>query len=697
MAGYFWVTLCLFVLLVSPVATATLQEEIEAYLKTPEAQEVLDFFPLGLSLEECLRDWSRPSLGPDLIEQGWELLHRKEEQGNDEVEDLVQRAYLHLLLQEEEQARTLFTEALERGQRDGAVLRPLLYMQSSEGTPEEWQRIEAIWQEESLPMQPLHYGRALFALQTGEEEQVDTHLRRALQLGGFGPPAVLRGQRALERGELELARQLFEEALNHGLEDPVIHLFLAVIPALEGAYETAFEKFSRLPSLQDLSGRYRLFYLAIVDRVDREKALLLWEEQEEIPGLLSREEIELYRLFSLLNLDQEARVKREMEAVQERDLLHDVLEYHLYKEEEPQKAIVALEYLLEALGKTPEMYRELAHLKEDTEDIEGAFAIWKGLRKTYTEAEEPKEEERRMREEQGLFWWTTQGMWISPVKFSPGPGNAAPLFLTEDPLYTRNTSLVLDLPPSFESFWFSADGLHWEWLHGPQGTVQVDLPPSLDNYFFLHLRKPGFSPEYYVQKVILDQKPPHCTVTLPPGASPHTSTREMTLQLKSKDVLSPVLEYRLGEGEEDWGPWQPLAESISFTLSQGPDGTRVLRAQVRDKAGNVSPESVLELYLNREPPVVKDLSLHAITTSSARLRLQATEEVEVVVYISPVKGGPLQEYKSRAFSLDHEVRLENLRPDTEYMVVVEVKDRAGNYGEDSFFAFRTRRQITGEG
>ncbi len=98
----------------------------------------------------------------------------------------------------------------------------------------------------------------------------------------------------------------------------------------------------------------------------------------------------------------------------------------------------------------------------------------------------------------------------------------------------------------------------------------------------------------------LDRVAPTGTLALDSGA-PWTRTTAVTAGLTGSDTTSGVAEFRLSNDGATWSAWAAFAASSAWTL-EGADGSRLVYAQLRDVAGNVSGAFTDAIVLDRAPP-----------------------------------------------------------------------------------------------
>lgn len=172
-------------------------------------------------------------------------------------------------------------------------------------------------------------------------------------------------------------------------------------------------------------------------------------------------------------------------------------------------------------------------------------------------------------------------------------------------------SLTGDPGTDFDLYLFDAtatsvwktDGLIAE-LTGPTSTESITWPSILTTTYYLDLH--GFSEQegqFRLSVSILpDLTPPQVSISIVGGTSA-VNTPAVTLAIWATDDLSGVDVMAFSEDGVTWGPWQPLAFSVPWTLSSG-DGQKTVWVRVRDRSGNVSAPASVSVLLDTTPPRV---------------------------------------------------------------------------------------------
>lgn len=105
----------------------------------------------------------------------------------------------------------------------------------------------------------------------------------------------------------------------------------------------------------------------------------------------------------------------------------------------------------------------------------------------------------------------------------------------------------------------------------------------------------------------LETLPPAVTeMTLDPSP---TRTLDVTVGLAWRDGTMPAVEARLWNAGQEPGPWVPAVADLGWTLTDEGDGTRTVRAQVRDASGLESATMYRTVRVDTTGPVVSSLRL----------------------------------------------------------------------------------------
>jgi hypothetical protein len=183
-----------------------------------------------------------------------------------------------------------------------------------------------------------------------------------------------------------------------------------------------------------------------------------------------------------------------------------------------------------------------------------------------------------------------------------------------------------------------------------------------------------------------DTAAPAGTITINGGAA-YTRATGVTLGLSASNptVGDPVFDVRFSNNGVSFGPWQPYAPAVAYSLPAG-DGTKTVFAQFRNGAGAISASAVAHITLDTTPPTI-------IKVPGPRLVSGQIGTVNVPVNISwlandalsgvagyalreSINGGPFVPVPLVSPGTPH-VTL-NLAPGHTYRFSVRATDHAGN-------------------
>lgn len=126
-----------------------------------------------------------------------------------------------------------------------------------------------------------------------------------------------------------------------------------------------------------------------------------------------------------------------------------------------------------------------------------------------------------------------------------------------------------------------------------------------------------------------DTKAPTGSVTINDGTT-YTRSRYIYLNLYATDDRSSQgeIQFRVGEGASSysitWGAWQAFAPRVQYTLGYG-DGQRNVWVMYRDAAGNVSQIYGASVILDTKAPIITNLGVSNVTTTSAVINFTTNE------------------------------------------------------------------------
>lgn len=145
-------------------------------------------------------------------------------------------------------------------------------------------------------------------------------------------------------------------------------------------------------------------------------------------------------------------------------------------------------------------------------------------------------------------------------------------------------------------------------IDGEEGWLYVErvLPEGAHtltwNYYRdnVNWQYDGYSAGWVDQFLVTESVPPTGTVTVNGGA-PRTNTPNVLLDLTWLDEGAGVTGMRFSNNGATWSAWQKPASTKVWALDPG-DGVKTVRAQFRDKAGNVSVRYTDTILLDQTPP-----------------------------------------------------------------------------------------------
>ncbi len=223
---------------------------------------------------------------------------------------------------------------------------------------------------------------------------------------------------------------------------------------------------------------------------------------------------------------------------------------------------------------------------------------------------------------------------------------------------------AIDTPPSAAGWVpYAADSTVM--LAGAEGqhVVYAELQDAAGNI------SPLFS-----ANVGLDVGPP----TVAPQAAPLWNHPAINVQPNAADALSGVAAVQTRVDSGAWSNWYAYLASVSVSLA-GDDGKHEIRVRVRDRAGNVSAEGVLEVTLDREPPVSQLELVSAAGAGTTLIRWGAWDAMSGVAGIDvEYRPSDTPTWSPWLGSNDALQALVRDNPNTIYWLRVRARDRAGN-------------------
>jgi hypothetical protein len=131
--------------------------------------------------------------------------------------------------------------------------------------------------------------------------------------------------------------------------------------------------------------------------------------------------------------------------------------------------------------------------------------------------------------------------------------------------------------------------------------------------------------------IVVETVPPSGSISIAGGAA-WTIDRNVGLTLSATDTRSGVKDVRISQDGVNFGPWLTYSTLIDWELPAG-DGTRVVYAQFRDAAGNVSSVVSDTIGVDTRPPtgtVTISGGASASPTAAVTLALSATDALNGV-------------------------------------------------------------------
>jgi hypothetical protein len=188
--------------------------------------------------------------------------------------------------------------------------------------------------------------------------------------------------------------------------------------------------------------------------------------------------------------------------------------------------------------------------------------------------------------------------------------------------------------------------------------------------------------------VHVDRQPPTGSVSINGGATA-TRSRSVTLTLAAIDDAGSVTHMRFSNSSTGFSTAEPFAPTKAWTLSSG-SGTKTVRAQFRDAAGNWSTSVQDSIVLDTSAPTISSVSVTGLTSSGATITWttseRATSQVEYGLTGTYGELTPI----GTTFVTSHTVVLTGLSPLTTYYYRVVSRDEAGNVKLGSGKTFTTR-------
>jgi hypothetical protein len=154
-------------------------------------------------------------------------------------------------------------------------------------------------------------------------------------------------------------------------------------------------------------------------------------------------------------------------------------------------------------------------------------------------------------------------------------------------------------------------GVTWQSFYDSQANLEAKMRVVLERHLAgAGLWALGYStgrPEYWTAIGNVFGPP---TVTRLAIVKSPTNSRTVSLQVAWSDGAAPATEMRIANGSSAFGPWQPIAATMPWTLPSGPTAIwRVIRVQLRDGAGAQSLIASSRVLYDHARPTMTKLSV----------------------------------------------------------------------------------------
>jgi|GEM_PF-1288826 len=156
------------------------------------------------------------------------------------------------------------------------------------------------------------------------------------------------------------------------------------------------------------------------------------------------------------------------------------------------------------------------------------------------------------------------------------------------PVYTNGSSLTISGTKDAETYLYINGVQHAADFHATTWSATVSLTSDGSKTFSITARMAtGKESPAATVRTTRDTVLPTGSVRINNGDAT-TDSNEVTLNLTASDALSGVDKIRFStDGGSSWTDWEAFASTRAITLP-GTDGTKEVRYQIRDKAGNIS-------------------------------------------------------------------------------------------------------------
>lgn len=247
-------------------------------------------------------------------------------------------------------------------------------------------------------------------------------------------------------------------------------------------------------------------------------------------------------------------------------------------------------------------------------------------------------------------------------------------------LYTNSPTVTLTLGASdthgVSHMRFSNTGLTWSaWqAYGISAAWTLATGDGLKTVYAQYRDLPGNLSGPYADMITLDTTLPTCGVLINDGATYVTSTQVM-LDLTSTDA-NGVTEMRVRNASGSWTAWQGYSTNLPWSLTSV-DGERMVEAQFRDVAGNVSAVCQDSIILDTTLPACSVVIAGGATYSAqptVTLTLNGTDTNDVTVMRFSHDGSSWTSWEAYATTYPWTLHT----PDGMRSVYAQVQDTPGN-------------------
>jgi len=200
--------------------------------------------------------------------------------------------------------------------------------------------------------------------------------------------------------------------------------------------------------------------------------------------------------------------------------------------------------------------------------------------------------------------------------------------------YSTSRDVTLSLTSSDETsgpdqMRFSTDGgSNWTAWEAFANSKNLTLPTGDGSKEVQYqLKDKAGNASTFTDTITLDTTLPSGSISINNNAA-HTTSTDITLSLTSSDATSGLDQMRFStDGGTNWTGWEAIASSKSLTLPTG-DGSKEVRYQVRDNAGNISTLTDTILLDTTAPTGTISINSNATYTPSRTVTLNLTSSDE---------------------------------------------------------------------